>query len=145
MALRGFAGLPAGARLLVDSAPVAYILDGHPLGSEFAPVFAAAEAGEVQLYVTPITLAEVVAGPFGHGRDAQGEQYKQALTHGPGFTFVPLGDDAALMAARFRHRYRLKLPDAFQVAACILNGCDALMTHDRDFRRIKEVTVVDVA
>jgi predicted nucleic acid-binding protein len=49
------------------------------------------------------------------------------------------------LAARFRLRYRLKLPDAFQLAACILAGCDVLVTHDRDFRRVSEVKILDVA
>jgi predicted nucleic acid-binding protein len=89
-------------------------------------------------------VAEVVAGPLGHGREAQAEQYRLALTSGPGFTFLPLGDDAGLLAARFRLRYKLKLPDAFQLAACVLTGCDALATHDRDFRRVSEVKIVDV-
>ena len=145
MALKGFPVLPAGTRALVDSAPIAYVLDGHPLGVQFAPLFSAAESGHLQLFVTPITVAEVVAGPLGHGREVQAEQYRLALTSGPGFTLVPLDDDAAILAARFRIRYRLKLPDAFQLATCILAGCDVLVTHDRDFRRVREVKVLDIA
>jgi predicted nucleic acid-binding protein len=144
MALKGLAALPPGAGVLVDSAPIAYVLDGHPLAAEFEPLFTAAEDGQIRLFVTPITIAEVVAGPLGRGREAQAEQYRLAMTSGPGFTFVPLGDDTALLAARLRLRYKLKLPDAFQLAACVLNGCDALATHDRDFRRVSEVKIVDV-
>jgi predicted nucleic acid-binding protein len=75
----------------------------------------------------------------------QAEQYRLAMTAGPGFGFLTLGDDAALLAARFRLRYKLKLPDAFQLAACVLSGCDALATHDRDFRHVREVKIIDVA
>ena len=145
MALTGFSALPRGAGVLVDSAPIAHFLDGHPLSVEFEPLFAAAGSGQLQLFVTAITVAEVVAGPLGRGREAQAEQYRLAMTTGPGFTFLALGDDAALLAARFRLRYRLKLPDAFQLAACVLSGCQALATHDRDFRRVREVKIVDVA
>ena len=143
MGLRGLADLPRGAGVLVDSTPVAYVLDGHPLAAEFAPLFEKAEAGDLRLFITPITLAEVVAGPLRAGREAQAEQYRIAMTSGPGVTFVPLGDEAAILAARFRIRYRLKLPDAFQLAACVLSGCQALATHDRDFRRVGEVLVLD--
>jgi predicted nucleic acid-binding protein len=144
MALKGLTTLAPGAGVLMDTAPIAYVLDGHPLGAEFEPLFEAGEAGELQLFVTPITLAEVVAGPLRRSRDAQAEQYRLALTSGPGFTFVPLGDDVAFLAARFRIRYRLKLPDALQLAACVLTGCQALATHDRDFRRVSEVKILDV-
>lgn len=143
MALRGIDNLPAGAGVLVDSTPIAYVLDGHALAAEFAPLFEKAEAGALRLFVTPITVAEVVAGPLGAGREAQAEQYRIAMTSGPGVSFVPLNGDAAVLAARFRIRYRLKLPDAFQLAACVLSGCLAIATHDRDFRGVTEVRVLD--
>jgi predicted nucleic acid-binding protein len=143
MALKGLEELPAGAGVLVDSTPIAYLLDGHPLAREFAPLFEMAEAGEIRLFVTPITVAEVVAGPLGAGREAQAEQYRIAMIAGPGVSLIPLNDDAAVLAARFRIRYRLGLPDAFQLAACVLAGCLAIATHDRDFRRVTEVRVLD--
>ena len=143
MGLKGLANLPRGAGVLIDSPPVAYILDGHPLAAEFAPLFEKAETGDLRLFTTAITVAEVVAGPLTAGKEAQAEQYRIAMTSGPGVTFVPLGDEAAILAARFRIRYRLKLPDAFQLAACVLSGCQALATHDRDFRRVTEVQILD--
>jgi predicted nucleic acid-binding protein len=144
MALKGLAALAPGSSVLLDTAPIAYVLDGHPLAAEFEPLFKLAEEGQLRLVVTPITIAEVVAGPLGRGREAQAEQYRLAMTSGPGFTLLPLEDDAAFLAARLRVRYRLKLPDAFQVAACVLGGCAALATHDRDFRRVREVQIIDV-
>lgn len=143
MGLRGLTDLPRGSGVLLDSAPIAYVLDGHPLAADFAPLFEKAEAGELRLFVTPITVAEVVAGPLGADREAQAEQYRIAMISGPGVTFVPLNDDAAVLAARFRIRYRLKLPDAFQLSACVLAGCRALATHDRNFRRVTEVSILD--
>jgi predicted nucleic acid-binding protein len=143
MALRGLSDLPAGAGILVDSAPIAYVLDGHSLAAEFAPLFEKAETGAVRLFITPITLAEVVAGPLGAKREAQAEQYRVAMTSGPGMTLVTLGDEATMLAARLRNRYRLKLPDAFQLAAGVLAGCQALATHDRDFHRVAEVRIID--
>ncbi len=143
MGLRGLTDLPRGSGVLIDSAPIAYVLDGHPLAAIFAPLFESAEAGDLRLFVTPITVAEVVAGPLRAARETQVEQYRIAMTSAPGLTFVPLDDDAAVLAARFRVRYRLKLPDAFQLAACVLAGCRALATHDRDFRRVTEVRILD--
>ena len=144
MALKGLSALSPGAGVLVDTAPIAYVLDGHPLAVAFEPLFKLAEDGRIRLFVTPITVAEVVAGPLGRGREAQAEQYRLAMTSGPGFTCLSLGDDHGVLAARFRLRYKLKLPDAFQLAACVLHGCDALATHDRDFRRVGEVKILDI-
>lgn len=144
MALKGLAALSPGARILVDSAPIAYVLDGHALAAGFEPLFRLAEGGRFQLFVTPITIAELVAGPLARGREAQAEQYRLALTPAAGFGLLPLGDDTAVLAARLRVRYKLKLPDAFQLAACVLNGCEAIATHNRDFRRVTEVNLVDL-
>lgn len=144
MALRGLAALAPGSRVLVDSAPIAYLLDGHPLAAAFEPLFSLADEGKLQLVITPITIAEVCAGPLSRGREAQAEQYRLALTSSPGMSVVPLDEETAFLAARLRVRYQLKLPDAFQLAACVLNGCAALAAHDRDFRRVAEVNVLDV-
>lgn len=142
VALKGLTNLPEGAALLVDTAPIAYVLDDHPFASEFASLFEDAAAGRFQLVVTPITIAEVVAGPLREGREAQAESYRAALTIGPGFRCVSLSDESAILAARLRVRYRLKLPDAFQLAVCLLSGCVALVTHDKDFRAVREIPII---
>jgi len=47
------------------------------------------------------------------------------------------------LAARFRAKHRLKLPDAIQLATVVEVGAYALVTHDRDFRRVKDVRVIE--
>jgi predicted nucleic acid-binding protein len=41
-----------------------------------------------------------------------------------------------------RASYRLKLPDAIQVASALAINAAALVTHDRDFSRLKELRVL---
>ena len=42
--------IPSGALLLVDTAPIIYVLEGHPeFGPRFEPIFAAHDAGTVTL------------------------------------------------------------------------------------------------
>ena len=58
-------GLPENALLLIDSAPIIYVLEAHPeLAAIFRPVFEAHDAGLVRLAVTTVTLAEVLIGPL---------------------------------------------------------------------------------
>ena len=45
-------------------------------------------------------------------------------------------------AAQLRARYRVTLADAFQVAAAISEGCDALLTNDLGLRRVNELRVI---
>ncbi|MFN0061998.1 MAG: type II toxin-antitoxin system VapC family toxin [Myxococcaceae bacterium] len=135
--------IPAGVRVAVDSPPLIYFLDGRSeLAARFAPLFEAAESGRNELVVSTIALAEVLAGPLSHGNEALAERYRKVLASSPGFSLQPVDAEVAATAARLRARYRLKLPDAIQLATAVTTGCHALVTHDRDFSRVKDVLVL---
>jgi hypothetical protein len=36
----------------------------------------------------------------------------------------------------------LKLPDAIQLAVALHDGCDALVTHDRDFSKVDDLPII---
>jgi predicted nucleic acid-binding protein len=55
---------------------------------------------------------------------------------------VGLNADIAESAARFRAAPGLRMADAIQVASAMAIGADALVTHDRDFSRVKSLTVL---
>jgi predicted nucleic acid-binding protein len=142
-AMSGEASLPHGAKVLLDTAPVIYLLEDHPeFLPKFLPLFRRAEEGSLRILVTPITVAEVLAGPLKAGREALAERYEQALREGLGWTVVPLDAGLAARAARLRVRYRIRLPDALQLAAALSHGVAALVTHDRDFgQAVDEVPI----
>jgi predicted nucleic acid-binding protein len=47
------------------------------------------------------------------------------------------------MAAQLRVQYRLKLPDAVQLASALDIGAAALVTHDRDFSKVLDFPVLN--
>lgn len=134
--------IPDGAAVLVDTAPIIYVLEANPLSASFEPIFADIDAGRVQAIITPITLAEVAAGPLRSGRDDLAERYRHALTASPGWSLREIDADIAMLAARLRIRHRLRLPDAIQLAVAVHEGCFALVTHDRDFRSVTDLPVL---
>ena len=80
MALTPFGELPSNARVTVDSAPIIYFLEDHSkLAARFAPVFDAAAQGALSIFVSTITVAEVVAGPLKAGNEILAAQYCEAL------------------------------------------------------------------
>ena len=135
-----WAGLPLGARVLVDSAPIIYLLEGH---AQFLPafigLFEADAAGELQIAISTITLAEVLTGPLRGGQDALAQRYERALAH---YTVVPVSSTIAALAARMRARYKLKLPDAIQLATALDLEATALVTHDRDFAQVRGLLIL---
>lgn len=135
--------VPDGSRLAVDSAPIIYFLEDHArFAPHFAPVFAAADEGRASILISTVTIAEVLAGPISKGKDAETSRLRAALTGSPNWTVVPLDAELAEDAARLRSRYRLRLPDAIQVAAAIHGRADLFVTHDRRLRRVKELNIV---
>ena len=136
----GWGGLSDGATVLVDTAPWIYILEDHPVwASQFVGLFEAAERGRLQLALTTVTLAEVLAGPFKAKQTALAKRYEKALGR---YHVVPLSAQVAVMAAQLRVQYRLKLPDAVQLASALDIGAAALVTHDRDFSKVQDFPVL---
>jgi predicted nucleic acid-binding protein len=134
--------VPDGASILVDTNPIVYLLEGNPLGAPFRPLFEAIDRGRIRALVTPITLAEVVSGPLKAGKDALGERYRRTITDNAGWDFRDIDADVAVLAARLRLRHALKLPDAFQLAVALEEGCHALVTHDRDFSAVSDILIL---
>jgi predicted nucleic acid-binding protein len=132
--------LSTGALVVVDTAPIIYCLEGHPkLAQRFLPLFERQAVGEIAFAVTTLTIAEVLTGPLGAGRDELAASYRSVMES---WEVIALNADIAESAARFRGSLKLKLPDAIQVASAIAVGADALASHDRDFRKVKTLRIL---
>jgi predicted nucleic acid-binding protein len=133
-------GLPEGALVLIDTAPIIYILEKHPeLAPRFQPLFDRHAAGEILFAVTTMSIAEVLTGPLAAGEEALAKRYRAVLES---WQVVDLTAEIAESAARFRAGSRLKLADAIQLASAIAVNADALVTHDRDFSKVKALPVL---
>ncbi|HET7401856.1 MAG TPA: PIN domain-containing protein [Usitatibacter sp.] len=136
----GLESLAEGALVLVDTAPIIYVLEGHAqLAARFAPLFARHEEGTLHLAVSTVTLSEVLAGPLAAGEEAIARRYRATLES---WGVVNLTADIAEQAARARAQYRLKLPDAIQLATALAINADALATHDRAFGKVRGLRIL---
>lgn len=135
-----FDDLPDQALVLVDSAPIIYVLEQHSkLAPRFISLFEAHARGRLRFAVTTIAIAEVLTGPLQAGDDALARRYRAVLES---WQVIPLDLDIAEHAARLRASLRLKLADAVQAASALAINAAALVTHDRDFSRIRALRVV---
>jgi predicted nucleic acid-binding protein len=134
------AGLREQALLLVDSPPIIYFLEDHPkFAPRFRPLFEAHAAGRLRFAVTTITIAEVLIGPLQAADEALARRYRAILES---WQPVGLDVDIAESAARLRASLRLKLADAVQAASALAINAAALVTHDRDFSRVRSLRVI---
>jgi predicted nucleic acid-binding protein len=135
--LRGF------RRLFLDSAPVIYFVEKHPVYySLLKPIFNSFESGDVVAVTSPVTLAECLVLPMRAGRVSAIKAFSELLGGGHSAEFQPLGEQTARTAAGIRSRYNVTLTDAFQIAAALEGDCDALLTNDKDLVRITELRVL---
>jgi predicted nucleic acid-binding protein len=133
-------GLPLDALLLLDSAPIIYLLEDHPkYRRRFEPIFESHAAGQLRFAVTTITIAEVLTGPLGKGEETLASRYRGILES---WQVVGLDSGIAESAARLRGLFRLKLADAVQVASALAVNADALVTHGRDFSSMTGLRVI---
>ena len=134
------AALAAGSLVLLDSAPIIYVLEGHrSLGRRFRPLFDRHADGDVSFAVTTLAIAEVLAGPLRAGHEALAERYRAVLE---AWYVVDLTTDIAERAARLRASAKLRLADAVQAASAIAVNADALVTHDRDYSRLTALRIL---
>lgn len=132
--------LAQGATVLVDTAPFIYILEGkQPFAAQFAGLFELADAGGVTICLSVITLAEVLTGPYQAGLTPLAMRYEKVLN---GYDVLPVSPAIAALAAQLRAQYKLRLPDALQLATALDVGADALVTHDRDFSKVTGLKVL---
>jgi predicted nucleic acid-binding protein len=129
-----------GALLLMDTAPIVYVLEGHPeFASRYRPLFEAHASARLSFAVTTITIAEVLTGPLRTGDEALARRYRAVLES---WRVVALDTGIAESAARLRASLRLKLADAVQAASALAINATALVTHDRDFSRLRAIRVI---
>jgi predicted nucleic acid-binding protein len=102
-------------------------------------LFEVAAKGDLTIALSTITLAEVLTGPFKAGQTALAKRYEKALSQ---YKVIAVSAAIAALAAQLRARYRLKLPDAIQLASALDIGAAALVTHDRDFSQVSGMPIL---
>jgi len=129
-------------RLFLDTPPIIYYVQGHPLYLPLMDfVFAKVSLGIIEVATSPITLAECLVLPLRMGNLDLAERFRRIITAGFNTRYIGI-DGVAYQAAELRARYNLTLLDAFQVAVALKARCDALLTNDEAFKRVHELTIL---
>ena len=84
-----------------------------------------------------LTFLEVLVQPYRMGDDEKRAALSALLASFPGVTWTALDLPVADRAAALRARYRLRTPDAIQLATALQARADVFLTNDRDLRRVE--------
>lgn len=108
------------------------------------PLFAAADAGKLQLVASALTLLEVLVIPYRAGNAALAERYETILTQSRGVRLADLTRDHLRLAAQLRAAMGVATPDAMQLAASLVAGCSAFVTNDRRLPLVPDLRIVQL-
>ncbi|MCK6509189.1 PIN domain-containing protein [Myxococcota bacterium] len=129
-------------RLGFDTAPLIYFVEAHATySSVMFDVMRSIDQGSLFGVTSVLTLLELLTKPIQQGDLALQNEYVELLTTASGFEVIDITPNVAQDAARLRVRYRLKTPDALQIAVAVVSGCQAFITNDSTFRRVGEMRV----
>jgi len=129
--------------VMLDTAPVVYFVERNPKYFSVAQeIFDHLSAGVVEAVTSPVTLAECLVGPIRSGMTQARQDFIALIGFGMNVTFRDIDLDAAVTAAEFRWKYSLSTTDALQVAVALAANCNAILTNDRGFLRIKEIPIL---
>jgi predicted nucleic acid-binding protein len=136
--------LPVGTAVGLDTPLFIYYLEDHPV---YKPIVVPLLEDRVRQglnggITSLVTLAEVLVQPLRAGRTDLVSRFRDFLTGTPHLSLADITRPVANRAADFRARYRLRLPDAFQMAAALEHGAAFFVTNDIQLRRVTELTVL---
>lgn len=126
----------------LDTALFIYHLEDHPRYSVItAHLFSEMEKGGFKGVSSYLTLMEILVKPKADGKPEVVQDYEFLLTTFPNLTFVPLGLEVARRAADLRAAYRLRAPDAIQVATALVHNATTFLTNDKKLKMVNELEI----
>ncbi len=87
-------------------------------------------------------MTELLTKPLQAQDTRLANRYRTLLLQIANFRMVPIHAAIADTAAMLRARYRLRTPDALQVATAIDRRCDAFLTNDHALQRVSEIPII---
>jgi len=139
------AALQGVTRLFLDSAPVIYYVEENPTYIDVtAAIFDRIDQGALTAVASPVTLAECLVLPGRSGSANSVRDFLDLLVYGQNLWFTPIEHTCAQRAAALRAKYHLPLLDSLQVAVALHMGCDAVLTNNALFRRVRDVRIIMV-
>lgn len=108
------------------------------------PLFEAIDRGDLAAITSGLSLMEVLVVPYRSGNAALADRYESLLTHSRGLRFIEVDRQLLKAAAQLRATFKLKPPDAIQVAAALVGECKSFLTNDRRIRPVSGLKILQV-
>jgi predicted nucleic acid-binding protein len=137
--------LKAGDIIFLDTAPFIYFFERHP---NYFPalkmLFDRLYETDAQAITSIITYIELTTLPARQGKKQLVRKYRDFLSNSENISIFSLDMDIADHAVELQAHHHLKTPDAIQLGTAVACGADYIVTNDKEWRRVEEISVVMV-
>ena len=130
-------------RLGLDTSPIIYFVEANPQYDALVmEIFQRVSNGAPLGATSVITLSEVLVQPIIRQQMLLQREYRDLLLRSRNFSTLAVSATIAELGAELRAQYRLRTPDALQIATALEAGCEAFLTNDAGLRRVTELRVL---
>lgn len=107
-----------------------YYFESGYMAEKLIPLLGAIEDGFVKGVTSVLTISEILVKPMSLGLDQVCDEYVALLSTYPNLKIIPFYLDIAIRTAAVRAYYKIKTPDAIQLATAIEKGASLFITND---------------
>jgi predicted nucleic acid-binding protein len=130
-------------RLGFDTSPLIYFVEANPqYDALVTEIFRRVSNGAPLGVTSVITLSEVLVQPIIRQHTLLQREYRDLLLRSGNFNTLAISATIAELGAELRAQYRLRTPDALQIATALEAGCEAFLSNDSGLRRVTELRVL---
>ena len=132
-----------GSKIGIDTNIFIYALeDEGKLGDLSRNIFEEIKKEKPQVFTSVITIEEIMVGVFKQGLEDKITAYLEFISGDGLITAVEVTKQIAMLGARIRADYKVRTPDAIQIATAILSDATEFITADKKLpKKIENLTI----
>ena len=129
----------------LDATAFIYWIEESPAYLDaIAPVFRAADGGDIEIVSSALTLLELLVVPYRAGDLGLAERYEALLKRSRGVRLIDIDTGQLRGAAQLRTLHGVRTPDALQLAAALAARCPVFVTNDRRLPAIPGLRILQL-
>ncbi|RLF47094.1 MAG: PIN domain nuclease [Thermoplasmata archaeon] len=127
----------------LDTAPIIYFVEENEkyIGI-LTQFFNHLAKGAFNAVTSSLTVLEILVWPYSKRHYSLAEKYKEILVGSKHLVVMPVSIDISVEAAKLRAKYKIRTPDAIQIATAIHCGADMFLTNDLKLKKVKDIDIV---
>lgn len=124
-----------GNRIILDTNVLLKLVNREPGFESVVKILDRVEDGEVNAYLSAVTIAELAVGYYLSGDEAGLKDFLLHVRSRNNYSVVDVDIELGMLAGKIRASTGLRLPDAIIAASGIISEADFVITGDTNFRQ----------